>query len=866
MASLRAKVALNFGVRKTRAIRFFYALMTAISFAAMMPTDARAQFTTPCPGAPDLICTNSVDLTGTSFLISAVAGEGITALNTATGIVDNITVNTGSGIATTTNFGIVLGDTLTRSFAGGNAITNNFGMISGVTGLTTESFLGGNATSNNSGTVLAQIATVANDGGAALTINSGNAFSISTSTALIGALVSGPATTINTGTVTSDISTNSDGGGNATTNNAGTVGGLIVTQTTNGGAGFGAGTATTTNSGTADSIINQTFDGGNAVVVNSGTLSGLFGPAGIFNATVTDGTATTINSGTVSGGISTLTGLNSGGGDAVTVNSGKVNGDVTTAAGANGFSGAGNASFVNTGTVDTTSGPFGAVQVVSLGGTASAYNAGKIYGEFDAFAGPGGSAIISNAGLIDGSLFGTAIDLTQSFGGFPNPTIPTTLNILPGSRIIGNIFLNGDLSPGSVGTNVNIFAGRDISSTLTFGSVGCGCVVNGLTDSGSIVTVFGGAPFVIVGNTFSVLDPTSFAVQDKNVADFSHTLSSMITSRLNNPVSISGGSTPIGFAPTGSVAADMARDAFAGISSLNYASSDRVLFSNPSVTASDGTSVWAQGFAGQRIQDADAPTLRSMNNFFGGMIGADKTFRPGLRLGGLLGAGSIKSTIDVNSGDTKSDIVFGGVYGRYAMNQAFMDFALLGGHSGNDLRRNMANNLVPGGIETATADYNGWFISPEFAYGVKMPVGTNLTLTPTARVRYLAAGFGGYQESGATTNLTVASRTSHNFEERGEVTLTHTSDPLPNQRMQISGTFGLLALQRVGDTTVNTILLGQNLPFAMPGQNDVFGVYSGVGFDWRHRNGVTVFGAAEYTATTDSSRTATAKGGVRVAF
>ena len=387
-----------------------------------------------------------------------------------------------------------------------------------------------------------------------------------------------------------------------------------------------------------------------------------------------------------------------------------------------------------------------------------------------------------------------------------------------------------------------------------------------LLQTGSIVNVFGGAPFGIFGNTMAVLDPTSFAVQDKNVADFSHTISSMVTSRLNNPAPISGGASAIGFAPSGNVAVDMARDAFAGISSLNYASTDRVLFSNPNVTAPDGTSVWAQGFAGQRIQDADAPTLRSVNNFYGGMMGIDKTFRPGLRLGGLLGAGSIKSTIDLNSGDTKSDIVFGGLYGRFAMNQSFVDFALLGGHSNNDLRRNMANNLAPGGLETASAKYDGWFISPELAYGVKMPVGTNLTLTPTARVRYLAAGFGGYQETGSTTNLTVASRTSHNFEERIEATLTRTSDPVPSQRMQISGTLGLLALQRAGDTTVNTILLGQNLPFATPGKGDVYGVYSGVGFDWRHISGWTVFGAAEYTATTDSSRTATAKGGVKVTF
>ena len=525
----------------------------------------------------------------------------------------------------------------------------------------------------------------------------------------------------------------------------------------------------------------------------------------------------------------------------------------------------GNAGLVNYGTIDLRNAPlFGyLIAVGSANGNASAYNAGRIYGELDVFA-FGGTATLSNAGLIDSSSTGgRAIDLFSN-----DPTSQSVLNLLPGSRIVGEIGLNGNPGLGVPATKVNFFSGVDISSVTTFGLTGCICggIVGGLTDTGSVVNVFGGAPFVIFGNTVAILDPTSFAVQDKNIADFSHTISSMITSRLNNPASMSGGSTAIGFAPSGNVAVDMARDAFAGISSLNYASSDRVLFSNPSVTAADGTSVWAQGFVGQRIQDADAPTLRSVNNFYGGMMGVDKAFRPGLRLGALLGAGTIKSTIDVSSGDTKSDIVFGGLYGRYAMNRSFVDFALLGGHSNNDLRRNMANNLVPGGLETASANYNGWFISPEIAYGVKMPVGTNLTLTPTARVRYLAAGFGGYQEGGSTTNLTVASRTSHNFEERGEVTLTRTSDPVSSQRMQISGTLGMLALQRVGDSTVNTILLGQNLPFATPGKNDVFGGYAGVGFDWRHVAGWTVFGAYEYTATTDSSRTATAKGGVKVAF
>jgi len=243
-----------------------------------------------------------------------------------------------------------------------------------------------------------------------------------------------------------------------------------------------------------------------------------------------------------------------------------------------------------------------------------------------------------------------------------------------------------------------------------------------------------------------------------------------------------------------------------------------------------------------------------------------RRFSPGCGSGGFIGAGNVKSTIDLNSGDTTSDIVFGGVYGRYAMGRAFLDFSLLGGGSGNDVKRTIANNLVPGGYEYAAAKYNGWFISPEIAYGLTQSLGYNLTLTPSARVRYLAAGFGGYEESGSSTNLSVRSRVSHNFEERGEFKLTHTTNATPAEQLQLSGTAGLIALQRAGDSTVNTILLGQSLAFATPGKASIVGFYAGAGFDWRNVSGISVFGATEFTAMSDSSQTITGRGGVKVAF
>ncbi|RXJ88269.1 autotransporter domain-containing protein, partial [Malaciobacter molluscorum] len=143
-------------------------------------------------------------------------------------------------------------------------------------------------------------------------------------------------------------------------------------------------------------------------------------------------------------------------------------------------------------------------------------------------------------------------------------------------------------------------------------------------------------------------------------------------------------------------------------------------------------------------------------------------------------------------------------YARYAMNKAFLDFALLAGGSSNDVKRTMTYNLASGGYDYARANYTGWFTSPELAYGVKQDLAKNWTVTPTARVRYLGANFGSYQESGSANNLTVAGRTTHNFEERGELVFTRTTSEREGSVLQINATIGALAWQRAGDGGLNT--------------------------------------------------------------
>jgi hypothetical protein len=64
--------------------------------------------------------------------------------------------------------------------------------------------------------------------------------------------------------------------------------------------------------------------------------------------------------------------------------------------------------------------------------------------------------------------------------------------------------------------------------------------------------------------------------------------------------------------------------------------------------------------------------------------------------------------------------VFGGAYGRFDWVTQYLDFALYGGNINNKSAREIANNTVPSGVETANASYGGWFISPELIYGYRL--------------------------------------------------------------------------------------------------------------------------------------------------
>jgi outer membrane autotransporter protein len=324
----------------------------------------------------------------------------------------------------------------------------------------------------------------------------------------------------------------------------------------------------------------------------------------------------------------------------------------------------------------------------------------------------------------------------------------------------------------------------------------------------------------------------------------------------------------LGFAAlTNSGAADTAQAAFAGIPSLamSYASDSRPLIGKAAAApAQYDTTVWASGFGGERKQHADGSVLPTTDTAYGGAMGVDRIVGSNLRLGAFVGSGASREEVELSVQSNDATYVFGGVYGRFDWRTQYLDFALYGGGINNKSTRGVANNTVPGGFENATASYGGWFISPEVTYGYRIPV-KSVLVTPRLRVRYVGASLDGFSESGSMQNLTVGRRAINDLEERAEVELS-TVHPLAGGTMKALVNFGAIGLERLGNPTINTVLLAQSLSFTTPGERNAVGGVLGAGLEYWPTPNVSVFLAGEGTAMSDKSASFAGKGGARVSF
>ena len=624
----------------------------------------------------------------------------------------------------------------------------------------------------------------------------------------------------NSGTITGIAAWGVDsfsGAVNVTNSSTGTISGGSF------GGGIVAGTsATVTNYGNVTGGIYATTS---ANVTNSGSVTGGINAGTAANVT---------NSGSVTGGIAadnltvtntitgTIDGINANTSANVT-NSGSVTGGINAGTAAN---------VTNSGLIT------GGAAGIKAGTSATIANSGTIVGTgatgIGILAGTTGSNV-ANSGTIIGT-GGTAIQFNAN--GTPGSD---TLTVLPGARFGGKIDFGGGAD------TINFASGSWILNTANFNK------------TLSTVTT-PGAPYLVTSNQIVVADVSGFGAQNRAIMDITWWINSVLPDAPVFAPAAGGGANS--FAAVDAAASPF--DAFASFppDAPGNAATKAPVLKTASVNYSDGNAVWTRGFGGQRQQDSSGVFAGSTTTGYGGAAGYERVLDPDLKIGALLGASTNKTNLYQSAGSIGTDTVFGGAYGRLTRGSTFLDLAVVGGSLDNSSARAIAGGLAP---QIATASYGGWFVDPAMMLGHRIDIDQRgFTITPALRVRYVAAHFDGYTETGSTANLTIDGRDFQAWEERVEITFANTR-MIGASRVTARVTGGFLGDQRSTGGQVNIALLDQNFLAATPDRGSIAGGYGSAGLDWQIGR-VTLFAAGEATYTNDATKIYAGKGGVRVAW
>ena len=343
-----------------------------------------------------------------------------------------------------------------------------------------------------------------------------------------------------------------------------------------------------------------------------------------------------------------------------------------------------------------------------------------------------------------------------------------------------------------------------------------------------------------------VVDPTALAMYDEALIDLTNGIFSTIHNRLGAGAEGGPLSGPVNFD------APMA---------LGFGTS----LKDDGPAANSGSNGWGQVFGAIREQNGQSPTVDADHWLAGVVVGMDSPVSGFETAGVFIGTSTGEIEVDFNAQDVDIDSYFGGVYGSQNWAGIKVDMMLTGGVSDYESRRQVANNLVVGGIEFARADFDAYFISPEIAFSAPATI-MGQAVVPSVRLRYAGLFIDGTTETGSVGNLTTNDRDIHMLQGRAQIAF-------PNLVPSISGVAGSFVpyLAVEGRTTlsgddVSAVLLGQTINFDPGGDDEVADAIAGATFSQDIGGGMTFFGGFEGRVGSDESSGAQGQLGVRVRF
>ncbi|MGJ8531920.1 MAG: autotransporter domain-containing protein [Alphaproteobacteria bacterium] len=222
---------------------------------------------------------------------------------------------------------------------------------------------------------------------------------------------------------------------------------------------------------------------------------------------------------------------------------------------------------------------------------------------------------------------------------------------------------------------------------------------------------------------------------------------------------------------------------------------------------------WATALGGQMDHDGGGMTLDSTIGHFGFAAGYTWQQAPDLIVNAMAGYVAGNNEADANwapSFDHDTHTLFAGLHGEHQLNRAAVQFGLTAGHSWVDHNRFVNDNLAPLGESWVSADYGGFFVSPELGLSTDILLQNGMTLTPNAGLRYAAQWLGGYAETGAVSpaaNATVEDRFVGTVEARAGLDVTRSFD-IRGRTGTLTGGIGYLGRWGGGDDDTSITLNG----------------------------------------------------------
>jgi hypothetical protein len=549
--------------------------------------------------------------------------------------------------------------------------------------------------------------------------------------------------------------------------------------------------------------------GANATISNLGSLS--IGEGGSAIGIQSNGAdATIINLGSLSTKGDSDTGIQSNGANATISNLGSLStkGDSTSVISSSGE----NATISNQGSISTGGDSAIAISAVNINATIS--NLGSISTEGVGSYGirsTNSNATISNQGSISTigqgayGIDSAGADATINNSGLISATGPNsfailggtndiTLNLLPGSQIIGGI----DLGDGGDNDTANVYGGS-VSANLTFENI-------------ENINFFGTG--VRSGDNVITVDTTGESTRGVALAGMTSSVHGIISQRMNQ--------TP----------------QYQPIQLAALAVSPSMLYTERKPMA------WAQFFGGKFNRDAEGDALGYDYDHAGVNVGYEWDVTE-TRFGLMGGFVDSDTAVQSSSFSSKANNFYVGAYGNRKFGGISMTGSLIAGYSDFDNERRVNNNL--NGVETATSDFDAMFISPSVTIASAYTLTDHWEFRPSTNLSYSMAWLDGYSETGTSnSNLTVDDRKAKALSVRAQLAAAY----LISARSELELRLGLNS-RNTDDDDTNVSIGGSQFKFANAGDENVTGGFAGASFRIFNQNNLTLVADVEVGGNSD---------------